>query len=315
MQVTTTTTPAAGDYFFFSQVIEGINTVDWLWGTASARPVTLSFWVYSSLTGTMGGFVRNSGATGGDYSRSYPFTFSVASASTWQYVTVTVPGDTTGQWIAGQVDGPEFGIELWNGTTFQGAPGAWAAGNYTGPTGGTANFSGTLNSYMYITGFQVELGSFATSFERRHLSLEYSMCQRYYETTIARLGGYHTAGNFLRSSVYFNTKKRPAGTPVFTVISQLENNNMGSLNLDNSNFDQSSARILASVTATGDAYGQWKVSVELRILSSRVPELILVHLCDESTRVVEIVQRLCEHQDLEDFTRVVIIGAKKPSTY
>lgn len=262
MKVTTTTAVGAGDYFFFSQVIEGVNAVDWQWGSASARPVTLSFWVYSSLTGTMGGFVRNSGASGGNYSRSYPFTFSVSSANTWQYITVTIPGDTTGQWVSSQLDGPEFGIELWNGTNWQGSPGAWGAANYTGPTGGTANFAGTLNSYMYVSGFQVELGSIATPYERRPIGLELSLCQRYYETCIARMGGYHTAGNYLRSSVYFMTKKRPSGTPLFNVIQQLENNNMGSLNFDNSNFDQSSARILASVTATGDAYGQWKVSID-----------------------------------------------------
>ena len=262
MKVTTTTTVGAGDYFFFSHVIEGVNTVDWLWGTANAKPVTLSFWAYSSLTGTMGGFVRNAGSTAGNYTRSYPFTFSISSANTWEYKTIVVPGDVTGQWITGQVDGPEVGIELWNGTTFQSAAGAWAAGNFTGPSGGTANFAGTLNSYMYLTGFQVEIGQVATQFERRHLSFELAACQRYYETTIARLGGYHTAGGFLRSSVYFNTKKRPAAAPTFTVISTLENGNMGSLNFDNSNFDQSSARILASVTATGDAYGQWQVSVD-----------------------------------------------------
>jgi hypothetical protein len=262
MKVTTTSTVNPGDYFFLSQVVEGINAIDWQWGTVGARTVTLGFWVMSSLTGTMGGFVRNAGTTAGNYTRSYPFTFSVSSAATWEYKTVTVPGDVTGQWLTGQTDGVEFGVELWNGTSFQAAPGAWAAGNFTGPSGGTANFAGGLNSYMYITGVQVELGSVATPFERRHINFELGMCQRYYETTIARLGGYHTTGNTLRSSVYFNTKKRAAATPVLSVLSQLENTNMGSLNLDNSNFDGSSARILASVTTTGDAYGQWKVSVD-----------------------------------------------------
>ena len=262
MKVTTTTTVGSGDYFFFSQVIEGVNMVDWLWGTSNAKPVTLSFWAYSSLTGTMGGFIRNSGATAGNYTRSYPFTFSISSANTWEYKTIAVSGDVTGQWITGQVDGAEVGIELWNGTAFQSAAGAWAAGNFTGPSGGTANFAGTLNSYLYLTGIQVELGPIATQFERRHLNFELAACQRYYETTIARLGGYHTAGNFLRSSVYFNTKKRPAAAPGFTVVSTLENSNMGSLSLDNSNFDQSSARILSNVITTGDAFGQWKVAID-----------------------------------------------------
>ena len=262
MKVTTTTSVGSGDYFFLSQVIEGINTVDWLFGTAGAKTVTLSFWVYSSLTGTMGGFVRNSGTTAGNYTRSYPFTFSVSSANTWEYKTITIPGDTTGQWLNGQTDGLEFGIELWNGSAFQSAPGAWAAGNYTGPSGGTANFAGTLNSYMYVSGFQFEIGSSATPYERTLIDHQLTACQRYYEPTIVRVGGYNTSGAFMRGSVYFNTKKRPAASPTFTVISTLESSNVGSLNFDNSNYDQSSARFLVSTTATGDAYGQWKVSVD-----------------------------------------------------
>jgi hypothetical protein len=260
MKVTTTTSVAAGNYYFLSQCIEGMNTIDWAFGTASAKPITLGFWVYSSLTGTIGGFFRNAGASG--ISRSYPFTFTVTAASTWEYETITIPGDVTGTWPKTEVDGIEFGISLWNGSTFQAAPGAWVAGNYTGPTGAAANFAGTLNSIFYITGVQVESGTVATPWERRHYSVELDMCQRYYETTIARLGGYNTTGGGLRGSVYFNTKKRPAATPSFTVLSTLENINIGALTIDNSNFDQRSARVLASVTTTGDAYGQWKVAVD-----------------------------------------------------
>ena len=262
LKVTTTTAVGASDYLFFGQVIEGINTVDWQFGTSNAKPITMSFWVYSSIAGTGGGFVRNAGESAGNYSRSYPFTFTINSTNTWEYKTIKIPGDTTGTWYAGQLDGIEFGIELWNGSTWQASPGAWAAGNYTGPSGGTINYAGTLNSYMYVTGVQIEQGLFASPFERRHINYELSACQRYYEPTVARMGGYHTAGNYLRSSVYFNTKKRPKTSPTFTVISTPESFNFGALGFDNSNFDQSSARILAAVTTTGDAYGQWKVSVD-----------------------------------------------------
>jgi hypothetical protein len=261
MKVTTTFSPGAGDYFFLSQTIEGPNTIDWQWGTAGARPVTLSFWVMSSLTGTMGGFVRNAGTTGGNYTRSYPFTFSVSSATTWEYKTVTVPGDVTGQWLTGQTDGVEFGVELWNGTSFQAAPGAWAAGNFTGPSGGTANFAGTLNSYMYLTGIQVELGTVATPYERKHYNYALDECQRYYETAIVRVGGYNTSGAYFRGSAHLNTKKRTV-TPTLSVLANLETSNVGTLNFDNSNFDGSSARYLVPLTSTGDAYGQWKVSVD-----------------------------------------------------
>lgn len=262
MRVTTTTTPGTGDYFFIEQLIEGINTVDLAWGTASAKPATLSFWVYSTLTGTGGGFIRNAGETAGNYNRSYPFSYVINSTNTWEYKTVTMPGDTTGQWLSGQYDGVQIGFEMWNGSTYQGTAGAWAGANYTGPSNANINYAGTLNSNLYITGVQFEPGLVATPFERRHIGFELAQCQRYYEPSVARMGGYNTTGNYLRSSVYFNVKKRPKVSPTFTVISTPESNNLGSLNFDNSNFDQSSARIIAPVTATGDAYGQWKVAVD-----------------------------------------------------
>ena len=65
-----------GDYFSFQQSIEGFNVADLAWGTASAKTVTLSFWVRSSLTGTFGGSLRNSAAN-----RSYPYTYSISSAN------------------------------------------------------------------------------------------------------------------------------------------------------------------------------------------------------------------------------------------
>ena len=267
MRVSTTTTPGVGDYFFMSQIIEGINTVDLVWGQATAKPATLSFWVYSSLTGTGGGFIRNAGESAGNYNRSYPFTYTINATNTWEYKTVAITGDTTGQWLSGQLDGVEVGFIMWNGTSFQGTAGAWAAANYTGPSAANINYAGTLNSNLYVTGIQFEAGPFATPFERRHMGFELAQCQRYYEPTIARLGGYHTAGGALRSSVYFNVKKRPKVTPTFTVISAVEGpTNMGSLTFDSSNFDQSSARIYAPVTATGDGYGQWKVSVDCEFL-------------------------------------------------
>ena len=261
MKVTTSNTVSAADYFFLSQTIEGVNTIDWLFGTANAKPITISFWAQSSIAGTAGGFVRNAGSTAGNYTRSYPFTFTITNTLTWEYKTITIPGDTTGQWLTGQTDGVEFGIELWNGTIYQAAPNAWAAGNFTGPSGGTINYAGTLNSVMNITGVQVELGSVATQFERRLYNFEFAACQRYYETTIVRVGGYNTNGAYMRGSAYFNTKKRTVN-PTLTVVSILETSNVGTLSFDNSNYDQSSARYLVPLTSTGDAYGQWKVAID-----------------------------------------------------
>ena len=75
----------SSDYFFISQGIEGYNMADLNWGSANAKTATLSFWVRSSLTGTFGGSIGN---VNGD--RSYPFSYTISSANTWEYKTVTI---------------------------------------------------------------------------------------------------------------------------------------------------------------------------------------------------------------------------------
>jgi hypothetical protein len=230
MKTTTTTTPGANDYNFLSQVIEGVNTIDLQWGTANAKPLALSFWAYSSLTGTFGGSVRNAGS--GAYNRSYPFTYTISSSNTWEKKTVVIPGDTTGTWTTNHLNGIEIIFVVSNGTTWQATPFAWAAGNYTGPSGSLVNLIGTLNATLYLTGIQAEIGSVATPYERRNYGHEFALCQRYYQITEVRTGGYHTALSFLRGSVFLNTAARPISSPVFTVLSTDESFNHETLNVD-----------------------------------------------------------------------------------
>jgi len=163
-----------GDYFSVSQSIEGFNFADMAWGTANASTITLSFWVRSSLTGTFGGVLRNSAGN-----RSYPFTYTISSANTWEQKSVTVAGDTTGTWI-GATNGIGvsliFGLGV--GATYSGTAGAWAGANYLSATGATS-VVGTNGATFYITGVQLEKGSTATSFDYRPYGTELQLCQRY----------------------------------------------------------------------------------------------------------------------------------------
>jgi hypothetical protein len=165
----------AADIFVVEQRIEGFNTTDLAWGTASAKAVSLSFWVRSSLTGTFGGAV-NSAA--GSY--SYPFTYSIAAANTWTQISVTIPGATAGTWGTGNNAGIQVSFGLGVGTTSSGTAGAWAAANYASATG-AVSVVGTSAATWYVTGVQLELGSTATTFEQRSYGLELALCQRYYE--------------------------------------------------------------------------------------------------------------------------------------
>jgi hypothetical protein len=174
----------AGDYFALVQSIEGFNTADLNWGTANAKTVTLSFQVYSSLTGTFGGTIQNSANN-----RSYPFTYTVTSANTWTPVSITVAGDTTGTWI-GATNGIGMTIRfaLGFGSTYgSGTAGAWVAGDVESVTGATS-VVGTNGATFYITGVQLEKGSTATSFDYRPYGTELALCQRYY-TQLNSVGG------------------------------------------------------------------------------------------------------------------------------
>lgn len=209
-------TVAAGDYFTTHQPIEGFNTADLGFGTANAKTVTLSFQVYSSLTGTFGGALQNNGA-----SRSYPFTYTISSANTWTTVSVTIAGDTSGTWV-GATNGIGMYVlfGLGSGSTYSGTAGAWASTNYQTATG-AVSVVGTLNATFYITGVQLEAGTSASPFENRLYGIEFALCQRYYETGTNFVDAGYVPANTpvtFAGSTYAVTK-RTAPTPVFTTVS------------------------------------------------------------------------------------------------
>ncbi len=174
---TTTTADSSlgsSQYAGISQSIEGFNVADLNWGTANAKTVTLSFWVRSSLTGTFGGSFRNSANN-----RSYPFTYSISVADTWEFKTITVTGDTSGTWLTDNGAGLKIFFGLGVGSSLSGTAGAWSGSNFLSATS-AVSVIGTLNATWFITGVQLEVGSTATSFDYRPYGTEFALCQRYY---------------------------------------------------------------------------------------------------------------------------------------
>lgn len=172
---TAATSLGAGDQFAITQPIEGVNVSDLGWGAAGAQTVTLSFLVRSSLTGTFGGSLQNSAAN-----RSYPFSYSISAANTWEQKSITVTGDTSGTWLTNNGIGIRLNFSLGMGSTFSGTAGAWVGSNIQSVTGATS-VVGTNGATFYITGVQLEVGSVATPFEHRPYGLELALCQRYYQ--------------------------------------------------------------------------------------------------------------------------------------
>jgi len=212
MKVTATTADAslgATQRVVMQQNIEGYNVADLAFGSASAATVTLSFWVKSSLTGTFGGALSNS-----DSNRSYPFTYAISSANTWEQKSVTIAGDTSGTWLTTNGIGLRVVFGLGVGSTYSGTANAWSGNDYNSATGATSVI-GTLNATWQLTGVQLEAGSVASPFERRDYGRELQMCQRYYETgTYTYYGGYSNASVVasVYTPVYFKVTKRATPT-------------------------------------------------------------------------------------------------------
>jgi hypothetical protein len=246
---------SSSDYFSVLQKIEGFNFADLQWGTANAKTITLSAWVYSSLTGTFGGALSNSAGT-----RGYPFTYTISSASTWTQISITIAGDTSGTWV-GATNGAgvyvSFGLGV--GSTYSGTAGAWAtsASRILSATGATS-VVGTASATFYITGVQLEVGTNATNFEYRPYGTELALCQRYYEivgdgasatTRFPCLFGYAAAGSTFGLGVGLKVTKR--AIPTMTLSGSWALTNCSSLVAEAPTYD--GFRLQATATALGTA--------------------------------------------------------------
>ena len=292
LKITVTTADAsiaANDRALFRQRIEGFNVADLGFGTANAKTVTLSFWVRSSLTGTFGGSLMN-----GASDRSYPFSYSISVADTWEQKSVTIAGDTTGTWLTTNGIGLQVNWSLAAGTDDAGTAGAWVGATKRGVTGQVQVIS-TLNATWYITGVQLEVGSVATPFERRPFGTELALCQRYYETNFplgtapapniniepSNVGSISYNGNTTRTTpCWYKVTKRANPTVTLYSPAGYANSNSNSFNIyisptwynyggtPNSNnagfiLDGSSS---GGSGSTGSAYltaGNWSASAEL----------------------------------------------------
>jgi hypothetical protein len=206
--VTSAYTPTGTDEQVFIQNIEGFNFADMMWGTASAQPVTLSFWVRSSVTGTHSGSIRNTNG----YTRGYPFTFPISAANTWEYKTVTIQGDTGGTWSTGNTIGMQLCFNLGSGPSVLGTPNVWGTTYAFDGATGSVQLSATSGATFYITGVQLEKGSTATSFDYRPIQTELDLCYRYCFAWRTDALGYTNYGRF---PVSFNTSTTECNTDIF----------------------------------------------------------------------------------------------------
>ena len=242
-------TVPSGETYKLQQRIEGFNVADLAWGTASAKTIVLSFYVRSSLTGTFGGALRNSG-----YTRSYPFSYSISAADTWEQKTVTIAGDTSGTWGTGNGIGIEVNFGLGVGSTYSGTAGSWSSNNYLSATGATS-VVGTNGATFYITGVQLEVGSVATPFEHRSYGDELRRCYRYYQLMTNFSNSFNAPGTSESGFFNYEFKVPMRQAPTVTVTSTGTTSRLSSLNVSTTGIDAVSFQAVSSTNGMVYVYG------------------------------------------------------------
>ena len=185
---------SAGDHLILAHYIEAQNVAHLGYGTASAKKLTLSFWVRSAKTGTyVLELVRN------DDNRHIAQTYTVSSANTWERKTLTFDGDTGGSAIPHD-NGRGFEVNFWlaAGSTFSGGTLAtsWAANTAANRAAGVLNLADSTSNDWYVTGVQLEVGEQATPFEHRSYGDELARCKRYFQRTYTGDYSYWVSTNY-----------------------------------------------------------------------------------------------------------------------
>ena len=136
LKITTTTAESAidaDDLFWVEQRFEGQDVISLKNGLSDAEKVTLSFYVKSSITGTFGLNLYKPENT----ARVINSTYTISSADTWEFKTVTFDGDTSGGGTNNDnSQGFRVGFMLASGSTYDSTNStSWAnysTGNWAG---------------------------------------------------------------------------------------------------------------------------------------------------------------------------------------
>ena len=174
--------PASSDYSIVSQSIEAQNLQHLEYGSSSAKPLTLSFYVKSNKTGNASFEIFQEDNS----SKLYSVQYTINSADTWEKKTITIPGDTSGLINNDNGVGLRFGWWLNSGSNFTGGSfGGWKTLDNTSRNVSNLGVGGAISDYFAITGVQLEVGERATPFEHESYGQTLAKCMRYYYRWVA----------------------------------------------------------------------------------------------------------------------------------
>jgi len=172
--------------YFFTK-IEAQNIITPLgWdGAGNGSNAVLSFWVKSSVTGKYSTYSRNNADT-----ENYIKTFTINSANTWEYKTLSITPPTAGTWTTDNTSGLQLSFGLSGSASANAvASEGWHTANYIMTTDSTDLYTNAGATWQ-ITGIQLEKGDIATPFEHRSFGEEWDACQRY--CTVYNVGAGNT---------------------------------------------------------------------------------------------------------------------------
>ena len=200
IEVTTAESALAADEHFRIQTkIEAQNLQRLAYGTSSAKSLTLSFWVRSSLTGKYSVLFYQDDAT-----RSNTPSFTISTADTWEYKTITINGDTGGTINNDNGAGINITWVLAAGTDYAGTPhtgwGDYAATDDFAHSD-QVNFAAQTGTF-FLTGVQLEVGETATPFEHKKYVDDLKDCLRYFN----RYRKTNSYGEFVTIRTYSTTQ-------------------------------------------------------------------------------------------------------------
>jgi hypothetical protein len=240
--------------------IEGYRMARLDWGFSNASPITISFWINCTVTGTFCVDVRN-----GAGNRNYLSNVVYTAAGVWQYCQVTVPGDTIGTWALTNATGMTILLIFGAGSGYLGAANTWQVGDLR-KTSSTTNFFGTANNIVNVTGFTVVQGTSGPSSLQsvaiaRNYVQELSLCKRYYNRQQINIDFQAAGAAHVNIGSYFFSMR---ATPTATVVSVSQSNNNNNT-LTNTNASATGGAFQLQATAAGRCYyyGTWQFDARI----------------------------------------------------
>ena len=171
----------SSDRLALSYNIEGQDLQLLKKGTANAEPVTISFWVKATKTGTNILELYDN-----DNNRQISIAYTVSSSDTWEYILLNLPADTTG--VLGDDNGSSLAINWWMGAGSNFSSGtlstSWSSVTDADRAVGQVNHADSTSNNFHITAAQLEVGTYTSAtlppFQHESFGESLSRCQRYY---------------------------------------------------------------------------------------------------------------------------------------